>query len=94
VYLYDTKKGWMIFDYYGAFKQNIPQSNLKNVQVIKNDLYGFDSVQNIHRYNTQTFKETVYRLNTKIDSAIKFQLNVNDLFALESDGLYIFSIVR
>ena len=45
VYLYDTKKGWLIFDYYGAFKQNIPQPNLKNVQVIKNDLYGFDSVQ-------------------------------------------------
>jgi hypothetical protein len=92
VYLYDAKKGWMIFDYYGAFKQNIPQPNLKNVQVIKNDLYGFDSAQNIHRYNTQTFKETIYHFNTKITGVIKFQLNRNNLFVLANDGLYVFLI--
>jgi hypothetical protein len=91
VYLYDIKKGWLIFDYYGAFKQNIPQPDLKNVQVIKNDLYGFDSVQNIHRYNVQTFKETIYHINTKINGAIKFQLGMNNLYALKKDGLYIFN---
>ncbi len=94
VYLYDTKNGWLIFDYYGALKQNIPQANLKNVQVIKHDLYGFDSAQNIHKYNTQTFKETIYHVTTKIAGAIKFQLNANNLFALANDGLYIFSIMR
>jgi hypothetical protein len=94
VYLYDIKKGWLIFDYYGALKQNIPQPDLKNVQVIKNDLYGFDSMQNLHRYNVQTFKETIYHVNTKTDSAIKFQLNMNNLFALDKNGLYIFSVVR
>ena len=92
VYLYDSKIGWLIFDYYCAFKQNIPQPNLKNVQVIKNDLYGFDSMQNIHRYNTQTFKETVYHFNTKIKDTKKFQISMNDLFALATDGLYIFTI--
>ena len=93
VYLYDTKKGWLIFDYYGAFKQNIPQPNLKNIQVIKNDLYGFDSMQNIHRYNIQTFKEIIYHFSTKITNAIKFQLNTNNLFALAANGLYIFVIM-
>jgi len=92
VYLYDAKKGWLIFDYYGALKQNIPQPNLKNIRVIKNDLYGFDSAQNIHRYNIRTFKETIYHFNTKIARAIKFQLNTNNLFALENDGLYVFAI--
>jgi hypothetical protein len=88
-YLYDSKKGWLIFDYYGAFKQNIPQSNLNNVQVINNDLYGFDSAQNLHRYNVQTFKESIYHFNEKISNPIKMQINMNSLYALASDGLYI-----
>lgn len=92
VYLYDSKKGWLIFDYYGALKQNVPQPNLKNVQVIKKELYGFDSAQNIHRYNTQTFKETVYHFTTKIRDTIKFEISMNNLFALAPDGLYIYSI--
>ncbi len=92
VYLYDNKKGWLIFDYYGAYKQNIPQLNLSNVQVVKNDLYGFDSAQNIHRYNAKTFKESVYYFNTKISGAIKFQFDMNFLFALTADGLYNFSV--
>ena len=45
VYLYDKKTGWLIFDYYGAYKQSIHQPGLKNVQVIKKDLYGFDSAK-------------------------------------------------
>lgn len=91
VYLYDIKKGWLIFDYYGAYKQNIPEPNLKDVQVVKNVLYGFDSLQNLHRYNTKTFAETVYQFN-KIQAEIKFQLAINTLYALNKDGLFIFSI--
>jgi hypothetical protein len=92
LYLYDKTKGWLIFDYYGAFKQNIPQPNLSNVQVIKNDLYGFDSAHNLHRCNVQTFKESIYHFNEKISSAIKMQINMNSLYVLANNGLYIFSI--
>ncbi len=91
VYLHDIKKGWLIFDNYGAFKQSIPQPGLKYVQVIKNNLYGFDSAQNIRRYNTQTLQETVYHFNTKISAPIKFQLTTNTLYALTTNALYIFS---
>jgi hypothetical protein len=92
LYLYDKTKGWLIFDYNGAFKQNIPQPNLSNVQVIKNDLYGFDSAHNLHRCNVQTFKESIYHFNEKISSAIKMQINMNSLYVLANNGLYIFSI--
>ncbi len=89
VYLYDANAGWLIFDYYGAFKQNIPQPHLSFVQVIKKDLYGFDSAYNIHRYNVKTFKESVYHLN-KIDSgAVKFQLDINNVYMLTKNALYI-----
>lgn len=92
VYLYDADKGWLIFDYYGAFKQNIPQPNLNNVQVIKNDLYGFDTAQNLHHYNVQIFKESIYHFNEKISNPIKMQINMNSLYVLANNGLYIFSM--
>ncbi len=92
VYLYDLKKGWMIFDYYGAFKQSIPQANLKNVQVIKNELYGFDSAQHVHRYNVKTFEEITYHFKTNITGIIKLYVSMNNLYALNKYGLYIFSI--
>jgi hypothetical protein len=92
VYLYDTTQGWLVFDYYGAFKQNIPQPSLNNVQIIKNELYGFDAVQNLHRYNTQTFKESIYHFSEKISNPIKMRVDMNSLYVLANDGLYIFSI--
>ena len=89
VYLYDSKKGWLIFDYYGAFKQNIPLSNLNFVQVIKNDLYGFDAAQNMHRFNTKTFKESIYHFNLINTHAIKFLLGNSNLYMLTDDGLTV-----
>lgn len=94
VYLYDAKQGWLIFDYYGAFKQIIPQAGLKNIQVIKNELYGFDSLQNIHRYNASTFKEIIYHFQTTIAGIIKFHISINNLYALNKDGLYNFLIAE
>ena len=93
VYLYDAQKGWLVFDYYGAFKQNIPQANLNNIQVLKNELYGFDSAQNLHRYSMQTFKESIYHFNKKLSNPIKMQLYMNSLYVLQNDGLYISSII-
>ncbi len=89
IYLYDINKGWLIFDYYGAYKQNIPQPGLNYVQVIKKDLFGFDSMQNIHRYNVKTFKESTYHFNKKNADLIKFQLDINNVYMLTKDGLYI-----
>ena len=91
VYLYDKENGWLIFDYYGALKQNIHQPGLNNVEVIKNDLFGFDSAQNLQRYNTKTFKKIIYHFNTKITTT-HFKPGINNLYALTGNGLYIFSI--
>lgn len=92
VYLYNRNYGWMIFDYYGAFKQKIPEQSLQNVEVIKDDLFGFDSLQNLNRYNTKTFKETVCHFNTNTTNNLKYQLDINILYALTKNGLYTFSI--
>ncbi len=58
VYLYDTTKGFYIFDYYGALKNTIPFSNWKNVDVIGKDLYGFgDSSLYQYPINSLNLKE-------------------------------------
>src|SRR5215216_4799370 len=33
LYLYDEKRGWLLFDYYGTYKQHIDLLNWKDVQV-------------------------------------------------------------
>ena len=89
VYLYDKHSGWLIFDYYGAYKQNIPEPYLSFVQVIKKDLYGFDSTQSMHRYNVKTFKELIYHINSNFTGVKKFQVNINTLYTLSKDAVYI-----
>ena len=41
VYLYDTAKGFYIFDYYGVLKTDLPFLNWTNVEVTGNNMYGF-----------------------------------------------------
>ena len=42
LYLYDPKKGWFLFDYYGAFKKKQAFINWQDEQVINNQLAGRD----------------------------------------------------
>jgi hypothetical protein len=91
VYLYDKKFGWMIFDYYGAFKQKVELPGWNYVQVVKNNIYGFDS-SHIYVYNTQTFTSTLYDLGPKLAGVLKLQREINMLYVLKADGLYIYSI--
>ena len=43
LYLYNQKKGWKIFDYYGGFKSQYPVFNWQDVQVADGYLKGHDS---------------------------------------------------
>jgi hypothetical protein len=40
LYLYDTKLGWFVFDYYGAFRGKYAFTNWKDVQVMNENLIG------------------------------------------------------
>ena len=90
VYLYDPRYGWMIFDYYGAFKQKIAMPGLSFVQVTKDLVYGFKN-STIYHFNTKTFKESVYDLPVS-EGGLKLQTSLNVLYILKADGLHVYSV--
>lgn len=91
VYLYNKKSGCKVFDYYGALKQSIPALNWNNIQVIKNSIIGFDS-SGMHVYNIPVFTENAYALNPQISNALKLQKSLNNLYILQPEGLYIYTV--
>lgn len=92
LYLYDNKRGWLIFDYYGTYKQHVDALNWKDVQVSAGNLSGHDSVY-FYNTNRKTFSDTKALPNINIASAVKIQRRLNKLFVLTTDGLSVYRIL-
>lgn len=91
LYLYDEKKGWLVFDYYGTFKRHIDIANRKDVQVFNNQIVAHDSIY-FYYYNTKTFSEIRMQPDINLSGAIKVQQGLNKIFVLQKDGLSVYSI--
>ena len=91
LYLYNEKQGWKIFDYYGAFKQNLTYTNWSDVQVTGKILSGHDTAffytADIKIPGMQKIKPTI-----ELAVAVKVQQLSNKIFVLKKEGLYIYSI--
>ena len=96
LYLYDEKFGWMIFDYYGAFKQKYIAPGWNNVQVINNTLTGFcnDSIYEINPQSFTTKSSRYIGTFYKCSNCIKIEREFNFVYALKKDGLYIYSLLQ
>jgi len=91
LYLYDEKKGWLVFDYYGTFKRRIDVSNRRDVQIFNNQIVARDSAY-LYYYNTKTFTEQRILPDINLSNAIKVQQALNKIFVLQKDGLSVYSI--
>jgi hypothetical protein len=91
LYLYDAKKGWLIFDYYGAYKKHIDEINRKDVNASRNILFGRDSAF-IYINDVSKFNNLKVRVDIDMNAAIKIQRQVNKIFVLFKDGLSVYSI--
>ncbi|CAN5837980.1 hypothetical protein BH10BAC2_BH10BAC2_34450 [soil metagenome] len=91
LYLYDTKKGWLIFDYYGAFKKHMDVIGWKDVNASRNILSGHDSSA-FYTIDPNTFSELKISTDIIIDKAIKVQRQLDKLLVLEKDNLTIYRI--
>jgi hypothetical protein len=91
LYLIDKEQGVFIFDYYGAYKSNIPLKDLSHVAVEKNCLIGFTDriMEVIQLKNLTTKKYALPVLPEKIKS-IKF-VN-NKLYILTQKSIYIYRL--
>lgn len=91
LYLYDAKNGWLIFDYYGAFKKHISMIGWKDVNASRNILSGHDSGA-FYTFNPNTFNELKINTDINIDKAMKVQRQLDKLLVLEKDNLTIYRI--
>lgn len=91
LYLYDEKRGWLLFDYYGAYKQHIDLLNWKDVQVTHGNLLGRDSVF-FYSSGIKSLADLKLRGDINFSNAIKIQRTLNNLFVLDQNGLSVYRI--
>ena len=91
LYLYDTRLGWMIFDYYGAFKKAVPFAHWQDVSVNDNVLWGRNENQFLYALQNDI---DFHSVNATFGFAhiIKTDRERNKLYVLSKDGLSIYNI--
>ena len=89
LYLYDTNKGWLIFDYYTTFKTRLAYTNWGDVEVIDKKLYGHDAT----RFYYAAERDINYHAitpNISLSRVVKTQWQQNNLYALTNAGLQVY----
>jgi hypothetical protein len=92
VYLYDSTKGFYVFDYYGAFKNNLPFVNWKAVSISNTSLYGF-AENELYSYSLKTATLKKYRLPEFIKDYIDIKAINGKLYLLKKDGLEVYQVL-
>ncbi len=91
VYLYDTLRGVMVFDYYGAMKNRLPLLGWKNFKVAGKYLFGTRS-DSLYRYQPALFLTRGILLPPDFRNATSIDFNSNRAYALHKDELIIYSL--
>lgn len=92
LYLFDETKGWLVFDYYGTFRQHIDMTGRQAVGITGNRLITCDS-GSLYYYDMQSFTETKVTVpGIDLGHALKVQLALNRIFVLTKDNLSVYSI--
>lgn len=91
VYLYDTAKGFYIFDYYGAFKNRLPFLNWNSVAVSGKNIYGFSN-HTLYSYqlNSLTLKE--YQLPAYLGNYNSIKAINGKLYLLNDEGISVYQL--
>ena len=91
LYLYDEKRGWLLFDYYGTYKQHIDLLNWKDVQVTHGNLLGHDSLF-FYSSGIKSLSDLKLSSDINFSNATKIQRTPNNLFVLDQNGLSVYRI--
>lgn len=93
LYLYDNRLGWLVFDYYTAFKKRLPFPGWQDISVNDNQLMGrkvshfFSASQNdIDFHSLPT--------NLSFTDAIKTEWQQKKLYVLGKEGIIVYNIVQ
>jgi hypothetical protein len=91
LFLYDSKKGFFVFDYYGAYKNLIPLLNWNNIAFGRSCIYGFvGSILYSYEFNSLNLNE--YHLPEFLKEYKSIKAINNKLYLLKNDGVEIYTI--
>lgn len=91
VYLYDPAKGFFIFDYYGALKNNIPFLNWTDIAVSGNRIMGF-SGNRLFSYTMSTLNLRTYELPSFFKDYDAIKAVNGKVYVLKKDAVEIYSV--
>ena len=87
--LCDSLKGIYVFDYYGALKNNLRYTGLKNVQVIGKTIFGIKDNQ-FFSFTMGDIQEKLFSLPVKEEEVQKMLINPSGLYTLNNNELRIY----
>ncbi len=91
VYVYDENKGFYVFDYYGALKNNLPYLHWKNTAISRNYIYGFVNNQ-LNIYDLETLQLKQYEFPPFIKDYESIKAINGKLYLLKKEGIEIYSL--
>jgi hypothetical protein len=91
VYVYDSTKGFYVFDYYGAYKNKIPYLNWKSVEVFGKTLLGIGD-NCIYQYEIGSFNLKEFAMPIHSVNPLQSKISNNKLYLLNENGLEVYRI--
>lgn len=91
VYLYDDKKGFYIFDYYGALKNSLSFLNWTDVAISGSKVMGF-SENNLLSYQLKSLNLKTYQLPSFFRNHEAIKAVNGKVYLLKKDSIDIYSI--
>lgn len=91
VILYDKKRGFYMFDYYGALKNNLPFLQWENTAISRNTIYGF-SENRLLSYELSSLTLKKYDLPPFIKDYDMIKAINGKLYLLKKDSVEIYSV--
>ena len=91
VYLYDEKKGFYIFDYYGALRNNISFLNWNDVAISGNKMMGFAD-NKLFSYQLSSLNLKMYALPSFFKDYDAIKAVNGKVYLLKKDSVEIYSV--
>jgi hypothetical protein len=91
VYLYDSKKGFYIFDYYGAFKNRLPFTGWSSPEVSGNTVYGFAN-KKLYSYRQSSLALKEYPLPAFFGKYSAIRAINGKVYVLKKEGVDVYQV--
>lgn len=91
VYLYDSARGLLVFDYFGTLKNKLAFTGWQDFQLAGKYIVGRKGVL-LERYQLSTLNLEEIQLPGILQNTIKMRIAGDRLFCLRRDGLYIYTL--